>query len=420
MKKRLIILFICLFVIMIGLGLSLPVLPFYIERIALNKGVSASLATTHVGILTGIFALMQFFFAPLWGKWSDRIGRRPLLLTGLGGYAISMIFFGIGTNLEMLYGARVLGGIFSAAIFPAATAYVADVTSLKDRGRGMAWLGSAVSLGVVVGPVVGVFLSRINVQLTYRFAQISFDSFSIPFFATALLAFLTLATVLWFLPESLKPPCVQLLENQTPIDDQVEPQSGGKILTKLPRQFLMLAFLSQFALALFEGTFALHAQKILGYSPEQMGIIFVMCGLVMAIAQGAVVSWLIEKAGEKKLLPAGFAFMAMGLAMLMTTKTLLSNLVYVGLFAFGIALITPVLAVLVSKYSRDKPGMALGLLNSANSLGQAGGPAIAGYLLVRYIHLPYLLTALLLGACAIFLTVKLLKTPEKLSQFFVE
>lgn len=394
---------------MIGLGLTLPVLPFYIERMALTEGASASLATTHVGILTGIFALMQFFFAPLWGKWSDRIGRRPLFLTGLGGYAISMILFGIGTNLEMLYGARILGGMFSAAIFPAATAYVTDVTSPKDRGRGMAWLGSAVSLGVVVGPALGAFLSRINGHLTYRFAQFHIDSFSMPFFATALLSFLTLLAALWWLPESLEPPCVELPEKQAPAESPAQLRSGWRFVKDLPGQFLLLAFITQFALALFEGTFALHAQKIIGYGPAQMGIIFAVCGLVMAIAQGAVVSWLIEKAGENKLLPAGFTLMALGLAMLMTAKAMLLILVYVALFAFGVALITPALAALVSKRSGDKPGMALGFLNAANSLGQAGGPAAAGLLLAWHIHLPYLLAALLLGASAVFLTVKILK-----------
>jgi DHA1 family multidrug resistance protein-like MFS transporter len=103
MKKCLIILFSCLFVVMIGYGITLPVLPFYIERMALAEGATVSEASFQVGVLTGIFALMQFFFAPLWGKWSDQLGRRPLFVMGLAGYAISMILFGIGTNLATLY-----------------------------------------------------------------------------------------------------------------------------------------------------------------------------------------------------------------------------------------------------------------------------------------------------------------------------
>lgn len=182
MKNNLLILLFCLFVVMTGYGLILPVLPFYIERMALAKGVTLREASFQVGLLTGIFALMQFFFAPLWGKWSDRLGRRPLFSVGLGGYALGMFLFGIGTNLAMLYAARILGGILSAAVLPIANAYVADVTSEKDRGRGMAWLASSISLGIVVGPALGAFLSQLDLHLSYRLGHFSIDGFSLPFF----------------------------------------------------------------------------------------------------------------------------------------------------------------------------------------------------------------------------------------------
>ncbi len=139
MKKCLIILFSCLFVVMIGYGITLPVLPFYVERLALAEGATVSEASFQVGVLTGIFALMQFFFAPLWGKWSDRLGRRPLFVMGLAGYAISMVLFGMGTNLATLYAARILGGILSAAVLPMANAYVADAHR-KETGVA-AWHG---------------------------------------------------------------------------------------------------------------------------------------------------------------------------------------------------------------------------------------------------------------------------------------
>ncbi len=112
MSKHLHILLVCLFVVMIGYGLTLTVLPFYIERLALAGGATSQEASAQVGALTGLFALMQFFFAPLWGKWSDRIGRRPLFAIGLGGNAVSNVLFGLGTNMAMLYGARILGVFF--------------------------------------------------------------------------------------------------------------------------------------------------------------------------------------------------------------------------------------------------------------------------------------------------------------------
>ena len=182
MKRYLLVLYICLFVVMIGFGISLPVLPFYIERLALAADASPSLAIKHIGSLTGVFALMQFFFAPVWGKWSDRIGRRPLLLIGLGGYSISMLCFGMGSNLWMLYSTRIAGGISSAAILPVATAYVSDLTSSKERATGMAWLGSAISLGIVVGPAVGTLWLQSNLLAPYRIGPLQIDQFSLSFF----------------------------------------------------------------------------------------------------------------------------------------------------------------------------------------------------------------------------------------------
>jgi DHA1 family multidrug resistance protein-like MFS transporter len=262
MKKCLIILFFCLFVVMIGYGLTLPVLPFYIERLALAEGATVSEASFQVGVLTGIFALMQFFFAPLWGKWSDQLGRRPLFSMGLGGYAISMFLFGMGTNLAMLYAARILGGILSAAVLPMANAYVADVTSEKDRGRGMAWLGSAISLGIVVGPALGAFLSQLDLHLTYRFAHFSIDGFSVPFFAAGLLSLLTLAAAMGWLPESLEPQCVELPGQRAHVETTLNLKSTRWFVPGWLGPFLVLAFLNQFALATFEGTFALHAQHV--------------------------------------------------------------------------------------------------------------------------------------------------------------
>jgi multidrug resistance protein len=160
MKKRLFVLLACLFVVMIGFGITLPVLPFYVERLALAEGVSLQSVVIHVGLLTGVYALMQLIFAPLWGRWSDRVGRRPLILIGIAGYVIAQVLFGLATSLWLLYAARILGGILSSATLPASAAYVADLTTEKERSRGMAWLGTAVSLGVVVGPALGGLLSR--------------------------------------------------------------------------------------------------------------------------------------------------------------------------------------------------------------------------------------------------------------------
>lgn len=392
-----------MFVVMIGYGLTLPVLPFYIQRMAMSKGASTFEAILQVGILTGIFSLMQFFFAPLWGKLTDSLGRRPLFLTGLLGYTFSMLFFAVGTNLFMLYTARIIGGILSAAVLPISGAAVADMTSEKDRGRGMAWLGTARGMGVVVGPAMGAFLSRSDFHVAFRFWHFRIDGFSIPFFAAAVLALLALVTAMRWLPETLKLPGRHSTAQWFYFKNMLEPGFVRRIIPRRLVLFMVLAFLSYFALALFEGTFALHAKLQGQFGPTEMGWVFTMCGIVMAATQGTLVAYFMEHFDEKLLLAPGFILMCTGLVLLMTSQNIIFVLLYVALFAFGVALITPSLAALVSKQAGQSAGAAMGKLSAANNLGQASGPAVGGLLFNYHIHAPYLLTALLLGAAAIFL-----------------
>ena len=176
MKKHLFVLLTTLFIVSIGFGITLPVLPFYAERLAMAAGSSHKMMIVHVGLLTGVFSLMQLLFAPLWGWLSDRIGRRPLLLLGMAGYGLAQLLFGMATSLWMLYAARILGGILASATIPAATAYVADATNDKERGQGMAWLGTAVSLGAVAGPAFGGLPAWRSFHVYSRFGHLKIDS----------------------------------------------------------------------------------------------------------------------------------------------------------------------------------------------------------------------------------------------------
>ncbi len=178
MKRHLVVLLGCIFLVMIGFGITLPVLPFYVERFAQAGGASPQSVVLHVGLLTGVYALMQLFFVPIWGRWSDRIGRRPVIVVGIAGFALAQMLFGLANSLWLLYTARIVGGALSSAALPVATAYVADMTSDQDRARGMAWFGAAVSLGVVVGPAFGGLLSRSSLHVNWRFGHLLVDGFS--------------------------------------------------------------------------------------------------------------------------------------------------------------------------------------------------------------------------------------------------
>ena len=405
MKKELCVLLACLFVVMIGVGVTLPVLPFYIERLGLAEGSSRQSVVMHIALLTGVFALGQLVFAPIWGRLSDRIGRRPLILIGIGGYVISQVFFGLATSLPLLYAARILGGILSSATLPVAAACVADMTTEKKRGRGMAWLGTAVSLGFVVGPALSGGLSRTDLHINARFVHFRMDGFSVPFFAAALLGLLAFFAALRWLPESLTAQMPRATDEKT----------DWRQMLRRFAPLLGVALAGQFGLAIFEAIFALYAQTKFSYGPVEVGTVFVVCGLVMTVLQAGAVGFLSGRIREVHQIGAGFTLMGTSIMLLVLARTPNSVLLLVGLLASGMAFIAPNLATLISKSGGSRhAGAALGFQNTANSIGQAGGPLLGGVLFIWRINAPYLLTGALLIAVALLIGLGLLNRPPAL------
>ena len=164
------VLFIILFLVMAGFGIVIPNIPYFIEALGGNS--------TVMGLFMASYSVMQFIFAPLWGRLSDRIGRRPVLLIGLGGYAITFFLFGFVSSLWMLFAIRILAGMISSATLPTAMAYIADITEEDERSKGMGMMGAAMGLGMILGPALGGLLGH--------------QDFSLPFFAAGGLAFLAI------------------------------------------------------------------------------------------------------------------------------------------------------------------------------------------------------------------------------------
>ena len=400
MRNRLFVLLACLFVVMIGFGITLPVLPFYVERLALAEGVLRPSVVIHVGLLTGAYSLMQLVFAPLWGRWSDRIGRRPLILIGIAGYVVAQVMFGLSTSLWLLYAARIVGGMLSSATLPVSAAYVVDMTTKEERGRGMAWLGTAASLGVVVGPALGGLLSRRDWHFNWSAGHFKVDSFSTPFFAAALLGLLTLLAALRWLPESL--PKTSGQDALRGKDTSEKTKGDWQTLLKTLSPLLALTLAGQFALTIFEGTFALFAQAKFDFGPAEVGYVFVVCGLVMTVFQAGAVGFLAGQISEMTQIGAGFALMGTGIALLSTAQTRFLVFAYVALLALGMAFIAPNLSALVSKRGGEQQaGAALGVQNAANSLGQSVGPLLGGVLFIWQTNAPYLLSGALLIALAV-------------------
>lgn len=389
---------------MVGFGITLPVLPYLIQRISISEGISENLISFHVGLLTGLYAMMQFLFSPIFGILSDKKGRKPLIILGLAGYSLSLVFFSIATSLWLFYVLRIIGGIFSAAFLTGSIAYIADVTPIDKRGRGMALYGSFIGLGLVAGPLIGSLFSKINFHLFLEWFDFTLDSYTIPFMLSSLFAVGVTIALLIFLKEQkkvLETKSKPLLINIKSYFKNIK-WSFKETLVML----LLLSFISQFSLAMFEGTFAIHSQRLYQFDLEQVSIIFIVCGGVMGLLQLGPVPWLIEKKGESYLLPFGLISMGIGMALLMSTQRMELLLVYVSLISIGMAMLAPGLASLVSKESHNNFGVSLGIFSSVNSLAQATGVLFGGIALIWYTHLSYWVVSFVLIVSAILILIK--------------
>jgi DHA1 family multidrug resistance protein-like MFS transporter len=360
---------------MLGFGMVMPIFPFYIESL----GASGS----ELGLLIAISPLMQLLFAPIWGSVSDRRGRKPVLAVGLMGYGISMLLFGLATELWMLFVARGLGAILSAATMPTTMAYVSDSTSDQDRGGGIGALGGAMGLGMVLGPALGGWLAV--------------DSLSTPFFITAGVCLLTLLLVLLFLPESL--PAAARRSAATPIRPAAQLREMWRALSSQPLGILLgMAFLVSFGLTCFQGIFGLYALERFGYGTEEVGWILAVMGIVAALTQGVLTGPLTKRWGEAAIIKATLFGSAFSFGLLLTANTLPAVLVTTALFTVPNALLRPAVISLTSKRTNTEQGVAMGLNNSFNSLGRMVGPIWAGLAFDVNNSLPYLSGALIMVA----------------------
>ncbi len=361
-KQSLFILTFVLFVVMLGYGIVIPILPFYIE----NMGAGG----TELGLLVASYAVMRLIFGPIWGILSDRFGRKPILMIGIFGYAITMFWFGLATQLWMLFAARILSGILSSATAPTTMAFIGDSTSESERSGGMGLLGAAGGIGTILGPVLGGFLAD--------------DSLATPFFLAAGLAMLSLVLAAIFLPESLpkkdQPGSKRLFELQTWHDAVIH--SIGHLLT--------LTFVSTCGLMIFSNVFGLYGLARFEYGPKDVGVMMMVLGAVSAVTQGVIAGpsskkWEDERIVQLTFLANVFAFIFMLLA-----NTYWSVMLATTFFAFTIAMQVPALTSLTSQRAEIPQGVAMGLSNAFVSLGRIVGPLIGGFIFDVNIQLPFL------------------------------
>ncbi|WNF22935.1 MFS transporter [Mesobacillus jeotgali] len=371
-KKALPILFLVMFLVMVGFGIIIPVIPFYAEEIGATP--------TQLGLLMAVYSLMQFIFAPMWGRISDRIGRKPVIMIGILGLSLSFFLMALSTELWMLFAARIIGGFLSSANMPTVMAYVADITSEEDRGKGMGIIGASVGLGFIFGPAIGGIFSQ--------------SSLNTPFYLAGATSLVTFLFVTFVLKESLSP------EQRS--SQEKERTSLLKALNgPLSMLFLLQLFVS-LSLAGLEATFAYFAAEKAGLGSVELGYIFMIMGLAGAIVQGGLVGRLTKTLGEGKVIQLGIVISAAGFGLILLTEGFGTAALFLTIFGIGNGLIRPSVSSLLTKKSTTGHGGTTGLLSSFDSLGRIIGPPLGGWLFSIAIGMPYI-SGILLSVIALIL-----------------
>ena len=369
---------------LIGFGIVIPLVPLYAEEFGAS--------VVEIGLLTGVYALMQLIFAPIWGRVSDRFGRRPVILGSLLGSSVAWLMFGFAPALWVLFLARILDGI-SGASYAAAQAYVADITTDEDRVRGMGLIGAAFGLGFIIGPGIGGLFAAIDPRAPFILA------------ATAALANFALA---W----------KRLPESRPRGSHEGARQSRWTALVRAvgSREYgplIWIAFLGGLGFVGMESVFSLFGNRRFDFELTETGLVFVFIGVFAAIVQGGVVHQLTSRVGEWPVLRAGLWMTAAALVMLGFTTQLWVLFPVLVLLALGSGLTFPTVNAIVSQRApADDQGGILGVMASAGGLARLIAPIAATALFQEVgVGSPLFTGGMLFVACGLIAAMPMARRP---------
>ena len=406
-KRTLGAIFLVVVIDLMGFGIVLPLLPFFAQEFAASPWVT--------GALFSVFSFMQLIFSPLWGRLSDRVGRRPIMMMSTFGAVLAYLLFAFSTSLAMLFASRILAGMMGGNISTAQAA-ISDSTPADQRAAGMGLIGAAFGIGFVLGPAMASGLASPGVlewasQLATQWAPDSFlpalvsTPFGLPGIVAAIMSAISFVWVVWALPETA-PSKVAAMEvaahdvatedsskthspeNDSPmrarpsvfsprfwrqlVDQQR--QTGG-FLIPLLITYLLLSF----GEASLYAAFPLLAEAKLGLAPQDVGIQFFYIGMIAVIVQGGLIRPLTKRFREESLFLVGNILMVIGLAAIAWSATILHLTLALGLLALGKSLNTPMITSLISKQARaDQVGEIMGTAQGFSGLGRMLGPTWGG------------------------------------------
>ncbi len=360
-RSPLLVIFITVFIDLIGFGIVIPVLPYYAE------GTKFGATPSLVGLLFASYSVMQLVFAPVLGRLSDKHGRRPISLFSLLGTALGFVILGFANTLLLLFVGRIIDGI-SGGNISTAQAYIADVTTKENRAKGMGLIGAAFGLGFVFGPAIGGILSRWGINVPFLFA----GGLA---FANAILLYFTL-------PETVTA--------DHPARVSAASGRGWQQLVEALRErrlalVLAIYFLGIVAFSIMTASFSLFMMFRLGYDAFHNGWVFAFVGIISAAIQGGMIGKLVKRFGEPLLVIVGALLFSASLVAIpfVTPATGLFAILALGaITSIGQALSAPSLTSLASKTtSAGEQGAVLGVMQSVASLARAVGPSLAAVLI---------------------------------------
>lgn len=401
-KGSLITVFLVVLIDLIGFGIVLPLLPFYAGEFDASP--------IAIGLLYSVYSIAQLIFSPIWGSFSDKIGRRPIMLMSTFGAVIAYIIFGFAGTLTVLFFSRIIAGIMGGNI-STAQAYIADVTSTKDRAKGMGMLGAAFGIGFVIGPALASGI--IHPEFREFFAGLGFNQlaafmeeyrYGLPGFFAAFLSLCSFLLVLFKLPETVdveKQKQKERVPRASVFSTEFWRQASAHSARNGNNIFLLLllsAFLLSFGQASLYSAFPLFSESVLEMSAEQVGIQFFYIGVIAVIVQGGLIRPLTRWFREDKLFLTGNILMTIGMGAIALSGSISMLTVFLGVMALGHSLNLPTLNSLISQEADpERVGAMMGTSQGLSGLGRAIGPTWGGTLFGVSYGLPFIATAIVVS-----------------------